>query len=180
MPYILNAKARLKLKHKLHDMCINLCNHLRENHILVQKGVKEKENKRGKVVGIKPIWDLPVCACYCSAHCINAEGYSHRMLKCHQLLEKELLKYGNVGKAPSKGVLAINHDPWPLGQCAEQHAANRLLYEANEKPTPKGKGRNPGTQFNAIYVGPAYRVKTRQFMPPCKNCKAIFNSATIL
>lgn len=85
MPYILNAKARIKLKHKLHDMCINLCNHLRENHILIQRGITEKVNKRGKVVGIKPVWDLPVCACYCSANDINAEGYSHRMHKCHQL-----------------------------------------------------------------------------------------------
>lgn len=85
MPYILNVKARIKLKHKLHDMCLNLCNQLRENHILVQKGVKEKVNKRGKVAGVIPVRDLPVCACYCSANDINAEEYSHQMLKCHQL-----------------------------------------------------------------------------------------------
>lgn len=119
MPYMLNNKARQKLKHKLHDMCISLCNNLRENHIFIQRGVVKKKNKRGKMVGVKPVWDLPTCACYCSANNINTGGYSHRMQKCHKQLNNELLKYGNVGEIPSKGILAINHDPWPLGQCAE-------------------------------------------------------------
>lgn len=59
MPYILKAKARLKLKHKLHDMCISLCNRLRDNHILVQKGVTNHVKIDPKIAQLLPNIDMP-------------------------------------------------------------------------------------------------------------------------
>lgn len=72
------------------------------------------------------------------------------------ILENALNQLGVVGQH------AINGCPYPIGNCAEPHAANKLIRDNNH------------ARLNQVLFSSALRPRTQQVIPYCANCRAIF------
>ena len=55
--------------------------------------------------------------------------------------------------------------PHPIGYCAEQNSANRLLLDKKD-----------GVSLEDIRFSIAIRPKTGEVIPYCNNCKTLFSS----
>ena len=112
------------------------------------------------------IWDYPAAVVSCKKNNGDNRIYSGRSSKptsgmYEPLLEIALTRLGGVGQASRKGC------PYTIGKCAEPHAANKVL-------------KNTGTAvgLDQILFSTALRPRTRQVIPYCANCRAVFPSLT--
>ena len=74
-------------------------------------------------------------------------------------LEIALTRLGGVGQHSRNGC------PYTIGNCAEPHAANKLL-------------KDNCVGLDQILFSTALRPRTRQVIPYCANCRAVFPSLT--
>lgn len=112
------------------------------------------------------IWDYPAAVVSCKKNNGDNRIYSGRSSKptsgmYEPLLEIALTQLGGVGHHSRNGC------PYTIGNCAEPHAANKLL-----KNTAAAVG------LEQILFSTALRPRTRQVIPYCANCRAVFPSLT--
>lgn len=112
------------------------------------------------------IWDYPAAVVSCKKNNGDNRIYSGRSSKptsgmYEPLLEIALTRLGRVGQESRNGC------PYTIGNCAEPHAANKLL-----KNTAAAVG------LEQILFSTALRPRTRQVIPYCANCRAVFPSLT--
>lgn len=112
------------------------------------------------------IWDYPAAVVSCKKNNGDNRIYSGRSSKptsgmYEPLLEIALTQLGGVGQQSRNGC------PYTIGNCAEPHAANKLL-----KNTAAAVG------LEQILFSTALRPRTRQVIPYCANCRAVFPSLT--
>lgn len=122
----------------------------------VQKEFKRKRKN-------PPKWDYPAMASVCCwsnrpetfyegvTTYVNHNSYPNRLLR------NKLLRLGQIGRM-NKAVCE-----YPIGHCAEPHAAQKLL--KNEK------GCN---NLGDIYFSVAMRPRTCEKFAPCYNCRKTF------
>lgn len=80
----------------------------------------------------------------------NSKPYQHKVLYDHITTV-----LGTIGTFTSK----VKH---PIGYCAEQNVANRLMLVTNK-------------HFSEVQFSLAIRPKTGEIVPYCDNCKTLFN-----
>lgn len=123
----------------------------------VAKDVEKGFNKLGK----KPTkWDYPAmvsACCYDKEFVAVDESKPPRSSSFHSTLYKRLTSLGEIGKKSTK-TKCDNI----IGQCAEVHAANKLLK------------RHKCKRLKDIRFSVAMRPRTLEKFPPCENCKATF------
>lgn len=128
---------------------------------IFSKQVAKEVIKAFSRVGKKPsIWDYPAMAsaCCCYRGYIEVDhSKSPQSTSFHSILYKRLITIGKIGKKSTK-TKCDNI----IGQCAEVHAANKLLK------------RNKCSKLKDIHFSVAMRPRTLEVCPPCENCKAIF------
>ena len=112
------------------------------------------------------IWDYPAAVVSCKKNNGDNRIYSGRSSKptsgmYEPLLEIALTRLGGVVQESRNGC------PYTIGNCAEPHAANKLL-----KNTAAAVG------LEQILFSTALRPRTRQVIPYCANCRAVFPSLT--
>ena len=110
------------------------------------------------------IWDYPAVVVSCKMNGGNNRIYNGDSSKpisgmYEPQLEIALARLGGVGHHSRNGC------PYTIGNCAEPHAANRLL-------------RDTHAELEQILFSTARRPRTRQLIPYCANCRAIFPSLT--
>lgn len=112
------------------------------------------------------IWDYPAVVVSCKKNNGDNRIYNGKSSKptsgmYEPLLEIALTRLGGVGQHSRNGC------PYIIGNCAEPHAANKLL-----KNTAAAVG------LEQILFSTALRPRTRQVIPYCANCRAVFPSLT--
>lgn len=81
----------------------------------------------------------------------------------HEEMEKRF------GKISSRNDFRkLSKERFPIGQCAEQHAAQQLLHYSRLMHCPINIQRD-------IYFSKAVRPSTGEMFPYCNNCKALFD-----
>ena len=110
---------------------------------------------------------LPPAVCSCMS--LRTRTFSYGIAgnintRFRKILNVQLKNLGYIyGKSSSS---RKSNCTYPLGNCAEIHAANNLL---------KKKGNN-GLQLGSILFGVAIRPRTMQIILPCENCSTVFPS----
>lgn len=109
-----------------------------------------KQNKKTKTW----YWDYPATAAICHNYtCTQKDSsFSHYPdAKCiwNNILYNALRKINKIGTAL-------------IGNCAEQHAANRYMKRFAEN------------NLNNLYFSTARRPRTKEIIPYCSNCKQTF------
>lgn len=90
-------------------------------------------------------------------HDIPRQCINNRLLK---RLENRLSgQYGKESQYVKKNL---------IGHCAEPQAANELLRNENVK------------DLDYIYFGKAYRPRTGVVIPPCENCRIVFDKGVVI
>lgn len=84
---------------------------------------------------------------------MDSKPYQHILL--FKLINKLLGKIGTK----------INETNPPIGYCAEQNVANRLLLDSDENIV----------DFSELMFSVALRPNTGEMIPYCENCKTLFN-----
>lgn len=106
-------------------------------------------------------YDYPAMAAIChNRTCtIKRSSYSHRpqSSEFHLVLERKLLSLGSMGEKPS-----LEGRRYPIGNCAEQHAANIYMKQCSEN------------DLKRLYFSKAMRPRTKEVFNSCDNCKDIF------
>ena len=110
------------------------------------------------------------CVCTDSNETLLGEDYSHRpCMKDYnktQMLQEMGSQFCPNGVVSCFDDLKINsHFDYPIGQCAEQHAANELLIGLGSRVDIK----------NDILFGKPIRCLTGEEDVYCQNCKELFN-----
>lgn len=110
------------------------------------------------------IWDYPAVVVSCKMNGGNNRIYNGNSSKptsgmYEPLLEIALTQLGGVGQHSRNGC------PYTIGNCAEPHAANKLL-------------KDNCVGLDRILFSTALRPRTRQVIPYCANCRAVFPSLT--
>ena len=148
---------------KLDAECENYCGELR-NKVVLQR----KYNKQGSAY-----WDYPTVASVCQSNSYGCKkkNFSRPMRKCNQLLLKEICKYGKLGEGASKNKPHYDnaHPNYPLGNCAEQHAASDVLNELDKKHCQ--------TSLGDLFFSQARYVRDNRATPACLNCQTILPNA---
>lgn len=109
-------------------------------------------------------WDYPAVVVSCKMNngdnrICNGKSSKPTSGMYEPLLEIALTRLGGVGQHSRNGY------PYTIGNCAEPHAANKLL-----KDNCAG--------LDQILFSTALRPRTRQVIPYCANCRAVFSSLT--
>lgn len=119
---------------------LNYCEHICNAHIQVLR-----QNKKTKTW----YWDYPRVAAICHDKGRNYKrsSFSHHPEESefHNVLKRELLKLGQIGKGCSK-----SGDRYVIGNCAEQHAANLFMKQCREN------------NLNNLYFSKALRPRTKE------------------
>ena len=110
------------------------------------------------------IWDYPAVVVSCKMNGGNNRIYNGKSSKpipgmYEPQLEIALTRLGGVGQHSGNGC------PYTIGNCAEPHAANKLLKDTH-------------VELDQILFSTALRPRTRQVIPYCANCRAVFPSLT--
>lgn len=110
------------------------------------------------------IWDYPAVVVSCKMNNGDNRIYNGKSSKptsgmYEPLLEIALTQLGGVGQQSRNGC------PYTIGNCAEPHAANKLL-------------KDNCVGLEQILFSTALRPRTRQVIPYCANCRAVFSSLT--
>lgn len=107
-------------------------------------------------------WDYPAMACIChNRECTKKRpSFSHPPVQegWHPILQQTLQLLGPIGSHPRSS----GEHKYIIGQCAEQHAANKYMKHYNEN------------DLNKLDFSPAMRPRTMQIYSHCKNCKSTF------
>lgn len=127
--------------------------------------------KIGKGVKFGRKYFYPAMVAVCTDNRLSVcRDYSHRAIvdeykdTCmHEEMEKRF------GKISSRNDFRkLSKERFSIGQCAEQHAAQQLLYYSRLMRGPINIQRD-------IYFSKAVRPSTGEVFPYCKNCKALFD-----
>lgn len=110
------------------------------------------------------IWDYPAVVVSCKKNNGDNRIYNGKSSKptsgmYEMPLEIALTRLGGVGHHARNGC------PYTIGNCAEPHAANKLL-------------RDTHAELDQILFSTALRPRTRQVIPYCANCREVFPSLT--
>ena len=143
---------------KLNRTCEEYCGQLRNKVVLQRKFPKQGS----------PYWDYPMVASVCQSDRFNCKGknYSRPMRSCNSLLLREIQKYGNIGNPTIRNRPRYNGKPnYPLGNCAEQHAANDVLNMLDKMHSPKS--------LHDLYFSRARYVRDSRELDACVNCRII-------
>lgn len=110
------------------------------------------------------IWDYPAVVVSCKKNNGDNRIYNGKSSKptsgmYEMPLEIALTRLGGVGHHSRNGC------PYTIGNCAEPHAANRLL-------------KDNCVGLDQILFSTALRPRTRQVIPYCANCRAVFPTLT--
>lgn len=110
------------------------------------------------------IWDYPAVVVSCKKNNGDNRIYNGNSSKptlgmYEPPLEIALTRLGGVGQHSRNGC------PYTIGNCAEPHAANKLL-------------KDNFVGLDQILFSTARRPRTRQLIPYCANCRAVFPSLT--
>ena len=123
--------------------------------------MRDKSKGRRKQVlnnRIKRDYFLPDCVSYCYGPKKAKAGESGDItLVWNEDLRKGMERLGPIGK---KSISSKCKNI--LGNCSEQHAANRTL------------GNKVGFNMSQLKFSKAIRPRTKREIPPCDNCKTIF------
>lgn len=148
----LNIKNRMKRPFNPDIEILHYCEHICNAQIQT----KRCNNKTGTWY-----WDYPAMAAICHdrGRCLKRASYSHRPQsnEFHPVLGSKLRTLGEIGKKPS-----IQGKRYPLGNCAEQHAANIFMKQCGEN------------DLNNLYFSKAMRPRTKEVFDYCDNCKNTF------
>lgn len=151
------------------ERTVNLyCREIISKNILVKRyttgtesGKKEKGGKRKVKRKPRLVWDYPavVSVCCWDKHRNKPyRGYSHSAYSnsyTSKILKSKLEELGSIGRRNSKYEN-------PIGQCAEPHAAQKMLNKMNCK------------DLKDILFSTAKRPRTLEEIPPCGICKYVF------
>lgn len=131
---------------------LNYCEHICNTHIQTVR----RNRKTGTWY-----WDYPAMAAICHDNgCyVKRASYSHYPKKneFHQVLERKLSELGPIGGSSSR-----QGRRYFIGNCAEQHAANKYLKQCEED------------NLSNLYFSKAMRPRTKQTFEYCDNCKDTF------
>lgn len=142
---------------KLERSVENFCRDIINNNIRVRRRAWLHDGK------YKEFWDLPRVAVVCAAHRNNSyKGYSKRVKSNTYDLTPDL-KNALLNLLPLGGKIGDTNGicPYPVGNCAEPHAARECIKKEN-------------VLLNSIHFSTARIVTTGEIMPYCDNCKQTF------
>ncbi|MCQ2077340.1 MAG: hypothetical protein MJZ20_10040 [Bacteroidaceae bacterium] len=143
------------------------------NHVKLEQRVIERANKikcdvdaKFEVINKKPQWQdyVPVVSA-CQSNRKKRIFYGETGIltakKTERLLKRVLVRaLGPIGEISTR-----THCKFPIGHCAEPHAANNLL-----------KVQQTLASLNQIYFSESRRPRTGEVIPPCENCITVFNN----
>lgn len=131
---------------------LHYCEHICNSHTQVQRTNKDTGTW---------YWDYPAMAAIChDCSCREKRAsYSHRpnSNEYNTVLKKSFQAIGMIGKKPN-----LPGKRYPIGNCAEQHAANFYMNQCGE-----GDLKN-------LFFSKAMRPRTKEVFPYCDNCKDVF------
>ena len=109
-------------------------------------------------------WDLPSMAVVCKYDSLQREAYAYEMFgnKCNPVLMDIIERFGKINQKPTDPELESRY---PLGHCAEQHAADKMLNACG--------GNGDSSLLNLFQYSIAMRPRTKQRFAACKNCQKI-------
>lgn len=143
------------------NRCVYIyCGEIVNKKPLSRKRKKRNVNSKSKVKS--SFWDYPAMASVCK-WVGNNKKYRGCSKKANDsnypdsILKKELLLLGSIGSSNKKFC------KYPIGNCAEPHAARELL-----------KNERHCRDLKDIHFSVAMRPRTREIFPPCENCKRVF------
>lgn len=151
----------LTLDNKVHEYTKDL----RDRVVMTRQFRNVTYTVRGKVKNkTKLVWDYPAVASACTDSKIIRAAFSAPMTVCNGKLQNEIEKYGNMGQEPDKAKIKLmeNGNHYPLGQCAEQHAASKVLTDSHS------------ANLTDLTFSVALKVRDDVIMPACGNCKTLF------
>lgn len=130
------------------------CKSIRKRHL--------EELRVDKRTGTK-FWDLPACAsiCHNGDYGKTRKGYSHKTngTKWHDVLRRKMEKeLGDIGSRSNLG----KH--FYIGNCAEQHSGNNYMKKYKE------------SNISSLHFSETVRPRTMEIIPPCDNCKKLFDT----
>lgn len=143
---------------KLNSACENYCGELRNKVVLQRKNKKQGHS----------YWDFPIMASVCQSdqYGHRKKNFSRPMRSCNQLLLAEINQLGHLGKRATKNMPQYNGAKnYPLGQCAEQHAANDVLNELDRHHQHK--------DLHDLFFSTAMQVRDNVPRNACVNCKTL-------
>lgn len=134
----------------MHPEIRKYCNHISKAHTEVLRLDKRTGTR---------FWDLPAVASVCMDNSgkKRKRGYSHYYgnTTWNFVLQQVMTRISPMGHGNRN---CSN----PIGNCAEQHSANRYMNHYNEN------------KINKLYFTESVRPRTMQIIPACKNCTTIF------
>lgn len=138
----------------MHISIRKYCRSIRKRHIEVLRVDKR--------TGVK-FWDLPACAsiCHNGDYSRTSKGYSHKSngMKWNDVLRRKMVKeLGDIGTRSNLG------KRFYIGNCAEQHSGNNYMNRHNERNMP------------SLHFSETVRPRTMEIIPPCDNCKKLFDT----
>lgn len=147
-------KHILKNMNSMDSQILKYCKEIRKKHLELLRLDKRK--------GVW-YWDLPACAsiCHNGNYSRQKRGYSHRPqgTKWNDVLKQKMERVlGEIGTKSNIG--ERNY----IGNCAEQHSGNNYLNKYGEK------------RISALFFSETVRPRTMEIIPPCENCKKIFDN----
>ena len=130
------------------------CKSIRKRHLEVLLVDKRTGTK---------FWDLPACAsiCHNGDYGKTRKGYSHKPngTKWHDVLRRKMEKeLGDIGSRSNLG----KH--FYIGNCAEQHSENNYMKKYKE------------SNISSLHFSETVRPRTMEIIPPCDNCKKLFDT----
>ena len=142
-----------KLERSVEDYCRKII----KAHINARKHAGLHDGKH------KKFWVLPTVAVVCCAYKNNSyKGYSKRV-NCNSYEKSPDLKDALLRLLPKNGKIGdiSNHCIYPVGICAEPHAAYDCICKE-------------GVKIASIHFSTARIIDTGEIMPYCSNCKQTF------
>lgn len=109
-------------------------------------------------------YELPAMAAVCRFHGIIKNAYSYPMFgnKCNPILEQAIHRFGEINQRPT---LPNLERAYPLGNCAEQHAADKVLNQVCREGCK--------IYLRNLRYSIAMRPRTKQRFAACRNCQSI-------
>lgn len=148
---------------KLDSECEHYCGELRNKVVLQRKYPKQ---------GRAAYWDYPTMASVCqsSKYSHRKKNFSRPMRSCNQLLLEKINQHGTLGEKATKNKPNYNNTHnYPLGNCAEQHAANDVLNEIDRHHQQK--------DLQDLFFSTAMQVRDNRPQPACVNCRMLLPNA---
>ncbi len=142
---------------KLERTVEHYCREIINGNIKVRRKAALHDGKR------KEFWDIPRVAVVCCAHRNQSyKGYSKRV-NCNSYENTPDLKNALLRLLPPNGKIGdtSNLCPYPVGNCAEPHAAHECI-------------RKEEVRLASIHFSTARIITTGEIMPYCENCKHTF------